>query len=637
MKTMTIPRLELTAATVSVRVVEMIARELDEPVNSRHFWTDSTTVLKYISNGNVANRVQTIRDATNPYQWRYVESKRNPADDASRGLDGQELSPQCRWITGPNFLRLPESEWPQLPGDLDDIPVDDPEVKRILVHSTDVDESEDFLTRLNRFFEWHRLKRSIACILRLKPKQGITDDGTRRGRKRHKVEAKPLRVEELLKLIQSRAFPKEIGALQKIQRADSKDDRQFTKAKKTEIRKSGTLFCLDPFLDKDGLMRVGGRLGNSQEFEENFKHPVILPKKSFIIELIIRNAHKKVAHAGRGITLNELRSRYWIVSANSAVRHLISKCVVCRRLRGATGEQKMADLPEERITSAPPFTYCGVDLFGPFQIKQGRKEVKRYGVLFTCLASRGVHIETADSLETDSFMNALRRFIARRGPVREIRSDQGTNIVGAQTELKKALEEMDHDDIQRRLSKDFNSDWVIKWKRNPPAASHMGGVWERQIRSVRSILSALMREYGHVLDDESLRTLMAEVECIINSRPLTVPSSDPGDLDPLTPSHLLTMKSKIVMPPPGNFQKADVYLRRRWKRVQYLSNIFWWRWRKKYVQTLQEREKWNNPRRNLQRGDLVLIADDRVPNQEINGIWLELSTHTQIKRDRSDR
>ena len=111
------------------------------------------------------------------------------------------------------------------------------------------------------------------------------------------------------------------------------------------------------------------------------------------------------------------------------MRHLITKCVVCRRRGGKTSEQKMADLPEERTTSAPPFTYCGVDLFGPFQIKQGRKEVKRYGVLLTCLASRGVHIETADSLETDSFMDALRRFIARRGPVREIRSDQGTNIL----------------------------------------------------------------------------------------------------------------------------------------------------------------------------------------------------------------
>ena len=272
----------------------------------------------------------------------------------------------------------------------------------------------------------------------------------------------------------------------KIQRADSKDHRQFAKAKKSESKKSSTLFRFDPFLYKDGLIRVGGRLGNSLEFAEDFKHPVILPKKSFIVELIVRDAHKKVAHAGRGITLIKLRSRYWIVNANSVVRHLISKCVVCRRLRGTTGEQKMADLPEERITSGLPFTYCGVDLFGPFQIKQGSKEVKRYGVLFTFLASRRLHIATADSLETDSF-------IARRGPVHEIRSDQGSNIVGAQTELKKAPEEMDHYDIKRRLRKDFNSVWVITWKKNPPTASHMGDVWERQIRSVRSIFKVFKR------------------------------------------------------------------------------------------------------------------------------------------------
>ena len=387
---------------------------------------------------------------------------------------------------------------------------------------------------------------------------------------------------------------------------------------KSEIKKSSTLYRLDPFLDQDGLIRVGGRLSKSQEFSEGFKHPVILPKKSFIVDLIVRDAHKRVAHAGRGITLSELRSQYWILNANSVVRHFISKCVVCRRLRGTIGEQKMADLPKERITSSPPFTYSGVDYFGPFYIKQGRKNVKRYGVLFTCLASRAVHIETADSLETDSFINALQRFIARRGPVREIRSDQGTNIVGAERELKKALDELDHNTIQRSVCRDFNADWIIQWKQNPPAASHMGGVWERQIRSVRSILSALMREHGHTLEDESFRTLLTEVECIINSRPLTFPSSDPKDLDPLTPNHILTMKSRVVMPPPGNFQKADLYLRKRWKRVQYLSNVFWSRWRKEYVQNLQQRVKWNRPRRNFEKGDLVLIVDDRAPRNDWN-------------------
>ena len=167
--------------------------------------------------------------------------------------------------------------------------------------------------------------------------------------------------------------------------------------------------------------------------------------------------------------------------------------------------------------------------------------------------------------------------------------------MGAERELKKALDELDHNTIQRSLCRDPNADWIIQWKQNPPAASHMGGLWECQIRSVRSILSALMQEHGHTLDNESFRTLLTEVECIINSRPLTVPSSDPEDLDPLTPNHILTMKSRVVMPPPGNFQKANLYLRKRWKCVQYLSNVLWSRWRKEYIQNLQQRVKWNRP------------------------------------------
>ena len=122
-----------------------------------------------------------------------------------------------------------------------------------------------------------------------------------------------------------------------------------------------------------------------------------------------------------------------------------------------------------------------------------------------------------------------------------------------------------------------------------------------------------MREHGRNLDDESFRTLMAEVECIINSRPLTTSStSDPGDIDPLTPNHILTMKSKVVLPPPGNFQKEYVYLRKRWKRVQYLANVFWSRWRREYAQCLQQRSKWNRPRRDFEKVDLVLIVDERV-------------------------
>ena len=232
---------------------------------------------------------------------------------------------------------------------------------------------------------------------------------------------------------------------------------------------------LDPVLDSDGIMRVGGRIRRAN-LSVTLKNPITLPKSSHITSLIIGHVHERTHHSGRGITLNELRSSgYWIVSGNAMIRQFISKCVTCRHLRGNQGEQKMADLPKSRIEPAPPFTYCGVDFFGPWHVQRGRAVVKRYGALFTCLASRAVHIEVADSLETDSFINALRRFICRRGSVREIRFDRGTNFTGAEAELKKAIEEMDDQEIKAELLKE-NIDWI----KNPACASNFGGVWERQ-------------------------------------------------------------------------------------------------------------------------------------------------------------
>ena len=227
--------------------------------------------------------------------------------------------------------------------------------------------------------------------------------------------------------------------------------------------------------------------------------------------LLIRDIHKRPGHAGRGHVITALREKYWIIKGNAAVRQVISKCVFCRRNHGKPSEQKMANLPKDCISPAPPFTYTGVDYFGPFIIKDGRKEVKRYGALFTCLVSRAVHIEVASSLESSSFIQALRRFIARRGSVREIRSDNGSNFVGARKELLQALDEMDHEEIRAKLRKE-----AIDWLFNPPSGSHMGGVWERQIKSIRKILACLMEEHGDRLDEESYQTLMCEEEAIIN-------------------------------------------------------------------------------------------------------------------------
>lgn len=243
----------------------------------------------------------------------------------------------------------------------------------------------------------------------------------------------------------------------------------------------------------------------------------------------------------------------------------------------------MADLPSDRLEPTPPFTYCAVDYFGPWMIKEGRKELKRYGVLFTCLFSKAIHLEVANSLDTRSFVNALRRFICRRGPVRQLRSDRGTNFVGARRELEEALKEMDQDVVKKELLK-ANCDWV-ETKFNVPSASHMGGVWERQIRTVRNVMSALLSSCGSQLNDEALRTFMCEAEAIVNGRPLTVDGKT-APTEPLTPNHFLTMKSKVILPPPGNFQEADLYSRKWWRRVQHLTNEFWTRWRKEFLLSL---------------------------------------------------
>ena len=212
-------------------------------------------------------------------------------------------------------------------------------------------------------------------------------------------------------------------------------------------------------------------------------------------------------------------------------------------------------------------------------------------------------------MEADSFINCLHRFVSRRGRVKILRSDRGTNFIGADKELKDEISKWNVKKVQDSMNK-----YDIEWKFNPPHASHFGGVWERQIRSVRRVLAGLTKE--QVLTDEGLLTLMCLAEGIVNNRPITTVSSDPNDLEPLTPSHLLIMRP--VETPPGLFGKDDLHSRKRWRQIQYMADLFWKRWTREYLPQLQKRTKWVIEGRDLQQGDLVLIIDNSLPRNE----WL---------------
>ena len=566
----------MAAATVSVNIGDLLKNELEHEDIKDHYWTDSKVVLGFISNEfrrfhtYVANRVQLIHEHTTPSQWHYVETTSNTADEGSRGMSPKDFVEKSEWIKGPDFLKEPVENWLKEETYEEHVDSDSPEVKIVKVNTSAVKESSDILKRLERFSSWFKAKMAVALCLkylrslrdRVLAKRKVSSDVASEegpagpndvnstGSQDNVTDLEEAEM-EIIKHVQRKEFPSEIKSLQDIQEKAFYGSCKSDKEKKALFKKTSSLRMLDPVLDSDGIMRVGGRIRRAN-LSVTLKNPIILPKSSHITSLIIGHVHERTHHSGRGITLNELRSSgYWIVSGNAMVRQFISKCVTCRHLRGNQGEQKMADLPKSRIEPALPFTYCGVDFFGPWHVQRGRAVVKRYGALFTCLASRAVHIEVADSLETDSFINALRRFICRRGSVREIRCDRGTNFIGAEAELKKAIEEMDDQEIKAELLKE-NIDWI----KNPACASNFGGVWERQIRSIRSVMNGLIREHGSRLDEESLKTFLCEAEYTINNRPLTVETrNDPLSAPPLSPSMLLTGKTRLVLHPPGEFKR----------------------------------------------------------------------------------
>ena len=317
-KAVTIPRLELTAATVSVRLGEMLKKELDDEPDVIQYHTDSTTVLRYIRNDQrrfqvfVANRVQTIRNLSEPKQWLYVETKDNPADDASRGLNAQALVERSRWIEGPAFLWKPEKEWPEQPPSFGDIPNQDPEVKKTVnAGLTTITESIPTVKRLiEHFSSWHRVKKAVAVFLRVKAilqKRRLAR--SQKSSPSKDLGRSPITVQEMeeaevviQRFTQTLSFPNEIMSLNEANHAsDEYHEKIDVHQRRPRMTKSSALYRLDPFSDK-GILRVGGRLNNA-DITEDSKHPIILPRKSHVTTLIIRHTHQQLGHVGRGHVL----------------------------------------------------------------------------------------------------------------------------------------------------------------------------------------------------------------------------------------------------------------------------------------------------------------------------------------------
>ena len=375
------------------------------------------------------------------------------------------------------------------------------------------------------------------------------------------------------------------------------------------------LVKMSPFLDSQGILRVGGRLKNST-LSENSKNPIILPKKCPTVHALFRHVHSRTGHQGRENILAQIRKKYYVIAMSSLAYKITQECIICRRLLSQPSTQVMANLPSDRLQSdLPPFTNSGIDCWGPMLVTRGRgrAQEKRYGLIISCVASRACHLELLHSLDTDSFVNALRRFYARRGPgIKRIRCDNGTNFVSGKKEIAHEIKAWN----QRQIE-----EWCkiqeIEWIFNPPAAPHWGSMWEREIKTCKKVLQSMMFELENkrTLCDESLATFLTEVENVMNSRPITQVTCDVNDKEALTPNHLLKPATENSFPP-GIFKQDDLYSKRRWRQVQYLVNEFWIRWRKEYLPLLMSRQKWTSEKRSFEVDDLVLVVDQLLPRNQ---------------------
>ena len=586
----TIPRLELCAAVQAVKL-EIVARKvLGVDLLPSTFWTDSQIVLSYLRSRSarlrvfVANRVSYILENVKAEQWRFIAGKRNPADLITRGATPETLKRSQVWQQGPDFLSRHRGDW-LTDDEPTSSPADDLEVlPAVHVVQEDPAVRHPFYQLMSHYSSFYRLCRAVAWLRRVRRRK----EGQTAALSVAEIRAAEM---ELLRWVQREVYSDEVESLRR----------------SGVTPRSSSIVSLDPVL-QDGMLVVGGRLKRNVDMSCLSRHPVILPADHGISRMIMQEAHAS-AHLGVEWTLSLLRRKYWIPHARQVLKGIRRKCVICQKLFDRPLTQKMADLPPQRCDSdGVAFAHVGVDCFGPFVVKVGRARAKRYGCVFTCFTTRAVHLEVLSSLETDTFINAFRRFAARRGWPKSVRSDNGTNLVGAYAELRRMFKE-----INQGAVISFAATHMVDWTFNTPHASHHGGVWERMIRSIRRVLSVLLGK--QVLTDEVLSTVLIEAEGIVNGRPLTKCSEDPDDGEVLTPNHFLRLGVRDT----GDWSSYTDGRghRRRWCQVQSWISQFWRRWKREYLLLLQERQKWHRPNKNIQVGDVVLVLEDSSPR----GSW----------------
>ncbi|XP_075743772.1 uncharacterized protein LOC142802692 [Rhipicephalus microplus] len=594
LKRLSLPRLELMGALIGARLCHYVAKALNLQNAAAILWTDSTVAMHWIK-GNaarwkpfVANRVSEVQALTDPEDWRHCPGLDNPADLITRGILPSALLESELWWRGPHWLHKDKTHWPttgeQSPGAVE-CHLEERKVTVMPVISSPF----EAVLKVEEFSSCSRVVRLTAWVRRFV-------NNCRRGKER---KGGPLRAEEVidaerywLATTQGEAFSDDISNL-KAQRP---------------LHKGSPVLPLSPYLDGEGLMRVGGRLQFTDNHEET-KHPIILPSTHPFTLLLIRKEHVRMLHSGVRDTLASLRESYWIIRGRQAVKKVIKQCLICRKQSCPQATEPVAPLPADRVTEGNPFDTVGIDFAGPLICQESRGARKCYIAILTCAVTRAVHLELVSDMSTTAFLLAFKRFVARRGICSTIYSDNALTFKRAAKDLNAMFTLLKSEEMQSYFAGN-----QIRWKFIVERAAWWGGFWERLVRSVKVALRKVLGRSS--LSFEELTTVLYEVEAVINSRPLTFTYDDAQEPEPLSPAHFLVGRKLTTLPPhhlPAEIPGGDAHISRRWKYRSAMAEGFWRRWRREYLLELRSAHL-SRPTTSsdLKIDDLVLLKEDHL-------------------------
>ncbi|XP_065081042.1 uncharacterized protein LOC135703693 [Ochlerotatus camptorhynchus] len=412
------------------------------------------TVEKILGIQFVAFRVSEILETSDVREWNWVPSKQNVADEGTKWKNNPDLSASSRWFSCPEFLWKPSDQWPTANHRTENTTLR----PHLLLHA----EVANPVIDLHRFSNWQKMLRCTAYVLRYV--RNLKISVYQMERINGPLQRRELSDAEcyLFRTAQNAVYADEITILSRNRHTENPD---------SSIPRSSPLFHQCAFLDEHNILRVRGRTQSCPLIARDAAQPIILPREHPITRLILLDFHKRFNHQNHATTLNEIRQRYRVPKLKATYRTVRKECQECKNDRASPQPPAMSDLPPYRLAAfTRPFTYMGVDYFGPITVIVGRRSEKRWGVLATCLTTRAIHLELAHTLTTDSCILVIRNIMARRGTPAVIFSDRGTNFQRASKELREVMQNIDQEQLMQEFTTP-NTEWTFI----PPASPHMGG------------------------------------------------------------------------------------------------------------------------------------------------------------------